>query len=96
VGNPWNGGGYPVQTHGWIFPQKGKTAEFAAAWNGLIYPVTRVGAVADLHKDWMPDSKMANARDRDSGGSSEAVSVSLNSDNALKVALLLRLAACRT
>ena len=92
VGNPWDGGGYPVKTHGWILPKKGKDAQFAVAWNGLVYPVVRVGAPADLHKDWMPpDSKTAQAMGHGFYGASEALSVSSNSFNLLKLVLLLRL-----
>ncbi len=91
VGNPWNGGGYPIKTHGWVLPEDGKDGQFAVAWNGLFYPVVRVGDAADLHKDWAPDAKMPEAIGRAFGGASESLSVSHASPTALKMVLLLRL-----
>ena len=35
-----------VLTHAWVFP-----GEFAVCWNGLVYRVKSVGAVADLEAD---------------------------------------------
>src|SRR5215475_3901286 len=52
VGNPWNGGGYSLKTHGWILPNDGKDGKFAVAWNGLVYPVLSLGHSANLHNDW--------------------------------------------
>jgi hypothetical protein len=49
VGSPWDGGGYPLKTHGWILPNDGKDGQFAVAWNGLVYPVMSLGHSANLH-----------------------------------------------
>src|SRR5215510_2360880 len=38
VGNPFDGGGYPLKTHGWVLPNKGKAGQFAVAWSGLSGP----------------------------------------------------------
>jgi hypothetical protein len=39
-----------VETRGWVLPGDA-TNRFAITWNGLIYPVVRVGASADLEAD---------------------------------------------
>jgi hypothetical protein len=47
------------QFHGWLLPEQGQqraessgtAARFAIAWDGLIYPVVRAGARADLKSD---------------------------------------------
>lgn len=97
VGNPWNGGGIPFKTHGWVLPKHGKDGQLAVAWNGLVYPVRRVGAAADLHKDWMPAAKMIQALNGNFDGgfynAVEASAVSFESAQPLKIVLLLRLGA---
>ena len=44
-----------MSVHAWVFQaearQKGATAWFAVAWNGLIYPAISVGDKADLRAD---------------------------------------------
>src|SRR5262249_6127172 len=52
VGNPRDGGGYPLKTHGWILPNDGKDGQFAVAWNGLVYPILSLGHSANLQNDW--------------------------------------------
>jgi hypothetical protein len=92
VGSPWNGGGYPLKTHGWILPNDGKDGQFAVAWNGLVYPVISLGHSANLHNDWEVISK---GKDRNSmvslGSVSEANAVHFEILEPLKVVLLLRL-----
>ncbi|BCM88441.1 hypothetical protein IAD21_00272 [Abditibacteriota bacterium] len=93
VGEPWNGGGLPFKTHGWLLPTGSKGGQFAVAWNGLIYPVVRVGSRADLHKDFAPThnprttplyaGSFQQAFERDS--------VDFRSLTALKLVLLARL-----
>lgn len=95
VGNPWDGGGYPFKTHGWILPEDGKDGQFAVAWNGLVYPLLRVGDAADLHKDWAPDATLQN-RGWLFNGTSESVAASPAFPTALKMALLLRLGEAAT
>lgn len=96
VGSPWDGGGYPVKTHGWIFPKAGKDIKFAVAWNGLVYPVLRVGAAADLHADWTLDPKLTPSLGRIFSGTSEAGSVNFTSPDPLMMVLLLRLGEVET
>jgi hypothetical protein len=91
VGNPWDGGGYAFKTHGWIFPDNGKPDRFAIAWNGLVYPVVRIGNAADLHKDWPPDAKIPKDPSWAFEEASESRSVSPTPPTALKIVLLLRL-----
>jgi hypothetical protein len=92
VGSPWDGGGYPLKTHGWILPNDGKNGQFAVAWNGLVYPIMSLGPSANLHNDWEAKSK---GEDRNSimgrGSVSEASAVHFEILEPLKVVLLLRL-----
>jgi len=41
-----NEDGTPLQTHAWVF-----AAGYAVCWNGLVYAVQNVGALADLDRD---------------------------------------------
>ncbi|HYW72438.1 MAG TPA: hypothetical protein VE961_15485, partial [Pyrinomonadaceae bacterium] len=92
LGNPWNGGGYPHKTHGWILPNGGKDGQFAVAWNGLVYPVMSLGHSANLHNDW---EAISQGKDRNSmmvrRSVSEANAVNFGVLEPLKVVLLLRL-----
>src|SRR5262245_48668903 len=92
VGNPWDGGGYPLKTHGWILPNDGKDGQFAVAWNGLVYPVMSLGHSANLRNDWEAISK-GNDRNSMIGrrSVSEANAVHFGVLEPLKVILLLRL-----
>ena len=53
-GSAW-GGAFEADTRGWVLPSgEGKDANaprFAVCWNGLVYPVLRVGAPADPADD---------------------------------------------
>jgi hypothetical protein len=91
VGNPWDGGGYPVKTHGWILPTEDKGGPFAIAWNGLVYPVVRVGQAANLRSDWEPKSGDKDRTRMSLPGVSEASAVQFGALEPLKVVLLLRL-----
>ena len=93
VGNPWNGGGFPVKTHGWVLPADGKDGQFAVAWNGLVYPVVSVGNAADLQKDFAPAPKAASSFEGGFQQASEGSSVDFRSPTPLKIALLSRLGA---
>lgn len=95
VGNPWDGGGKPVKTHGWILPEDGN-GKSAVAWNGLVYPVARVGAVADLHKDWASGSQTGQVVNMGFHDTSEAVMVNSAFPKPLQMALLLRLGEVKT
>jgi hypothetical protein len=92
VGSPWDGGGYPLKTHGWILPNSGKDGQFAVAWNGLVYPVISLGHSANLHNDW---EAISNGKDRNSVMSLRSVSersaVHFGVLEPIKVVLLLRL-----
>lgn len=51
TGDVWTGTGSTVKTHGWVLPARAGAQRFAVAWNGLVYPVLRVGAAADVVTD---------------------------------------------
>lgn len=91
VGEPWNGGGSPFKTHGWLLPKEGKNGQFAIAWNGLIYPVVRVGSRADLHKDFAPTSKTPPLYTGSFHQALEKDSIDFRFPAALKMVLLARL-----
>jgi hypothetical protein len=92
VGNLWDGGGFPLKTHGWILPSGGRDGQFAVAWNGLVYPVISIGHSANLHNDW---EAISEGKDRDSmigrRSVSEARAVHFGVLEPFKVVLLLRL-----
>jgi hypothetical protein len=95
VGNPWDGGGYPLKTHGWILPNDGKDRQFAVAWNGLVYPVLSLGHSANPHNDWEDWEAKNKGKDRNllmaRRSVSEANAVRFGLLEPLKVVLLLRL-----
>lgn len=47
TGEPWTGGGAAHKFHAWVLPKE----KFAVGWNGLVYPVVKVGERADLAAD---------------------------------------------
>jgi len=47
VGSVWSGGAGTVRVHGFVIPGQ----PYAVAWNGLVYPVPKVGAKVDLAAD---------------------------------------------
>lgn len=47
TGEPWSGGGAAHKFHAWVLPKD----KFAVGWNGLVYPVVKVGERADLAAD---------------------------------------------
>jgi len=52
VGSVGSGQGSRVKTRGWVLPAKGgEPQRFAVCWNGLVYPATDIGGVADLHTE---------------------------------------------
>ena len=51
TGAVW-GGHSAVKTHGWVLPEAAaREGRFAVCWNGLVYPVTEVGPLANLSAD---------------------------------------------
>lgn len=78
TGNPWNGGGLEDEVHAWVMPAAGGEQQFAVCWNGLVYPVIKLGADADLNADVAALLSGAKSRRRfkdakpDSYGASEA------------------------
>ena len=91
VGNPWNGGGDAMTTHGWVLPHGAENERFAVAYNGLIYPVVKVGALADVRADWAPDAKKPTRGYRSFDQTSEGSSVNFAGYSDLKMAMLWRL-----
>jgi hypothetical protein len=66
AGDVWTDKGSRVKTRGWVLPAKGaRSPRFAVCWNGLVYPVTNIGSVADLHADTaspvLPGSRRSNS-----------------------------------
>lgn len=51
VSGVWDGKARLVKTRGWVLPTKSGTNQFAICWNGLIYPVAKVSALADLQAE---------------------------------------------
>ncbi len=52
VGDCWRGDGGVIKVHGWLLPANpSDTQRFAVAWNGLVYPVIKIGAKVDIHTD---------------------------------------------
>ena len=48
----WNTNGTVIQTHGWVLPTDGKSAQrFAVCWNGWVYPVLAVGDPCSVEED---------------------------------------------
>ncbi len=48
----WNTDGTVIQTHGWVLPTDGKSAQrFAVCWNGWVYPVLAVGDPCSVDED---------------------------------------------
>lgn len=45
------GGMEITPTRGWVLPADGPGGRFVVCWNGLVYPATRVGPLADLAGD---------------------------------------------
>lgn len=54
-GSVWSNRGIAVTTHAWLLPREAETApdapRFAVTWSGLVYPVEKVGAAANLAAD---------------------------------------------
>jgi hypothetical protein len=51
ISGVWGGKVSLVKTRGWVLPKKVGTNQFAICWNGLIYPVAKVSAPADLRTE---------------------------------------------
>src|SRR5512140_2263569 len=47
IGSVWTGAGGTVKAHGFVMPGQ----PYAVAWNGLVYPVPKIGAKIDLAAD---------------------------------------------
>ncbi|MCL4788070.1 MAG: hypothetical protein KJ070_14960 [Verrucomicrobia bacterium] len=92
----WDGRTNATATRGWVLPEATGEPRFAIAWNGLIYPVVKLGDAADLR---------AEIEGRESGRGTnfvlysgipdraigESRSVFLASASSTRVLLLLRL-----
>ncbi len=92
TGSVWRNRGKSAITHAWVLPatetEPSRQPRFAVTWNGMVYPVMRVGAPADLKADvakllvTSPDLYQLSARD-------ESTSLWPTSANPLKGCLLL-------
>ncbi|MGC3966065.1 MAG: hypothetical protein QM775_01440 [Pirellulales bacterium] len=90
-GSVWSNQGQIVTTHAWLIaiPREKPVASlsFAVAWNGLVYPVTRIGPPADLREDV---SKLPKHVHGDYFGSApETALISHQVNGVLKACLLL-------
>ena len=108
VGNEWGVGAADARTHGWVLPRaKDRDEDFAVCWNGLVYPVVKLGDKADLDADIraLVDSAKAERAEvqkspyfRTVGGIlvgdrdfPESIAVAVKQPQAIKICLLLRL-----
>ena len=91
VSGVWDGKARLVKTRGWVLPGKSGTNQFAICWNGLIYPVTKVSAAADLHAEFNDSNAPAARSFGLSGGSAVGEVGSVNYANALSTSVLLLL-----
>lgn len=104
VGNLWSGRADVLKTRGWVLPPAPReTQRFAVCWNGLVYPVVRVGEPADMSADVLAALddhqrqggagrwRLDLAHPEYSGAVSEAQSATTNVFSPIRVCLLLRL-----
>jgi len=105
TGSCWSGDAGVHKVHGWVLPaEKGKEERFAVCWNGLVYPVVRIGEKADPSSDAAKiidvdeERRAKHARERPDHpfqryrhATPEATSASHESMLPLKACLLLRL-----
>jgi hypothetical protein len=91
----WDGRTNATATRGWVLPGTDGGPRFAIAWNGLIYPLVKLGDEADLHAE-VERWQAAGSTNRTffSGSSDFAIgesrSVFLPSAQSTRVLLLLR------
>jgi hypothetical protein len=105
----WDAGGRAAntRTHGWVLPRTpDRKEDFAVCWNGLVYPVAKVGDKADLDADIralvdsVKSSRAENAnskRSEFSGGFRRGIpgfpdgqAVAVQQPSPIKIYLLLR------
>src|ERR1039458_1416115 len=91
VSGVWDGKANFVKTRGWVLPKKSGTNQFAICWNGLIYPVARVSALADLHAEVTSSNLPMSRRFASGGGSAIGEVGSVIYANALSTRVLLLL-----
>ena len=91
VSGVWDGKAHFVKTRGWVFPKKSGTNQFAICWNGLIYPVAKVTAFADLHAEVTSSNLPMSRRFATGGGSAIGEVGSVIYANALSTRVLLLL-----
>ena len=85
------GGGWPMgaRRRGWVFPTRDEAANrLAVGWDGLLYPVARVGEPADLEADFAVSAVDPATRSRRPAANAP---VDLSRPDAIQVCLLLRL-----
>jgi hypothetical protein len=91
VSGVWDGKVSMVKTRGWVLPEKSGTNQFAICWNGLVYPVAKISAPADLHAE--TTNVVSNARFgmRGNSAAGELQTVMFSGAQSTRVLLLLRL-----
>ena len=86
----WDGKNSLIKTHGWVLPKKTGTNQFAICWNGLIYPVAKIAAPADLHAETTNAVSPGRFSGRDNSAAGETQTVRFGGALATRVLLLLR------
>jgi hypothetical protein len=90
VGRVWDGKSSIVKTRGWVLPKKSGTNQFAICWNGLIYPVAKISAPADLHSETTNAVSPGRFGGRGNSAAGEAQTVLFASAQSTRILLLLR------
>ena len=94
-----SGGGSVVKTHGWVLPRVSlRQQDFAVCWNGLVYPVLKVGVPADFRADAsagvgppVPRRFLWRGESVRISGGTEGITAVSSQDFPLKACILLRL-----
>ncbi len=90
VSGVWDGKSSIVKTRGWVLPKKFGTNQFAICWNGLIYPVAKISAPADLHTETTNAVSPGRFGWRGNSAAGEAQTVIFGGAQSTRVLLLLR------
>jgi hypothetical protein len=90
VSGIWDGKSSIVKARGWVLPKKSGTNQFAICWNGLIYPVTKISARADLHAETTNVTPAGRFGWRGNSAAGEAQTVLFGGAQSTRILLLLR------
>lgn len=91
VSGVWDGKNSMVKTRGWVLPEKSEdTNRFAICWNGLIYPVAKISAPADVRAEITNVVSAARFGWRDNSAAGESETVLFVNALSARILLLLR------